>query len=67
MQVQKKKNLSSTSLLKEISKIKNIEKKVASVKEKKILHIKVSGKKLKTKYLQEVIRVLFIRYEKSKC
>ena len=47
--------LSSTCLLKEISKIKNIEKKVASVNEKKTLHIKESGEKLKTKYLKEMI------------
>ena len=50
----KNKFQSNTCLLKEISKIKNIEKKVSSVNEKKTLHIKESGKKLKTNYLKEV-------------
>ena len=39
----KSKFLSSTCLLKEISKIKNIEKKVISVNEKKMSHTKESG------------------------
>ena len=43
----KSKFLSSTCLLKEISKIKNIEKKVASVNKKKASHIKESGEKLR--------------------
>ena len=55
----KSKFLSSTCLLKEISKIKDIEKKIASVNEKKTLHIKESGEKLKTNYLKEMIALLF--------
>ena len=48
----KNKFLSSTCLLKEISKIKNIEKKIASVNEKKTLHIKETGEKLEVNYLK---------------
>ena len=55
----KNKFVSSTCLLKKISKIKSIEEKVVSVKEKKTLHIKESGKKLKTNYLKEMITLLF--------
>ena len=69
----KKKILSSTCLLQEISKIKNIVKKFAFLNEKKTLHIKVSGENLKTKYLKEVTTLLFkykqnfkIRHDKSK-
>ena len=55
----KRKFLSSTCLLKEISKIKNIQKKIASVNEKKTSHIKESGKKLKANCLKEMITPLF--------
>ena len=47
--------------LNESSKIKNLEKKVASVKEKKnkkTSHIKESEKKFKTNYLKKVIALL---------
>ena len=53
-------------MLKEISKIKSIEKKITSVKEKKTLHIKESGEKLKTNYLKELITLLFKYKEDSK-
>ena len=58
----KKKYISKQHLLikgdQEISKIKNIVKKVASVNEKKTYHTKESEEKLKTNYLKEVITLL---------
>ena len=53
----KNKFLNSTYLLKEIRKIKNAEKKVASASEKKTLNIKESREKLKKKSLKEVINL----------
>ena len=55
IQVKKSKFFSSTCLLKEIRKIKN-EKKVASVNNKKTLHIQKSAEKLMTNYCQTGIK-----------
>ena len=60
----KNKFVSSTCSLKETSKIKNIEKKIAFVKEKKTLHVKESGEKFKKNCLKKMITLLY-KYKKD--
>ena len=61
----RKKNKKNNNI-KTIKKHKNIEKKIASVNEKKTLHRKEIGEKLKTIYLKKMITLLFKYKQDSK-